>query len=394
MRYLIIGNGVSGITSAELIRERDIESEITVITEEKYPYYARPQLIEFLAGNIKKEEIFFYTDEWYKSKKINVILEERVLRIDIAKKEVETDKGKYNYDKLLVASGAKPQIPPLENVNVEGVFTLRNLDDALNILSYIEGKETVILLGCGLLGLETGRALYQRGLKIIGLEFFPRLLPRQLDDEGSKVLQNIIQSKFGFSFYLGVKAKKVLKNNEKFVGIELEDGRIIHGNLLIISAGIIPNVEFAKNSGINVNKGIVVNDYMETNVEGIFAVGDCVEHQGRIYGIIPACLDQAKVAVENIMGRKVEYKGTIPLNSLKVTGVDLTSIGEINPEGEGYEVKVYKDKEGFYRKLVFKDDKLVGAILLGDKRKYVNKIVSLIKRQETIEDKEKLLHEE
>jgi nitrite reductase (NADH) large subunit len=394
MRYLIIGNGVSGITSAELIRERDIESEITVITEEKYPYYARPQLIEFLAGNIKKEEIFFYTDEWYKSKKINVILEERVLRVDIAKKEVETDKGKYNYDKLLVASGAKPQIPPLENVNVEGVFTLRNLDDALNILSYIEGKETVILLGCGLLGLETGRALYQRGLKIIGLEFFPRLLPRQLDDEGSKVLQNIIQSKFGFSFYLGVKAKKVLKNNEKFVGIELEDGRIIHGDLLIISAGIIPNVEFAKNSGINVNKGIVVNNYMETNVEGIFAVGDCVEHQGRIYGIIPACLDQAKVAVENIMGRKVEYKGTIPLNSLKVTGVDLTSIGEINPEGEGYEVKVYKDKEGFYRKLVFKDDKLVGAILLGDKRKYVNKIVGLIKRQETIEDKEKLLYEE
>jgi len=394
MRYLIIGNGVSGITSAELIRERDIESEITVITEEKYPYYARPQLIEFLAGNIKKEEIFFYTDEWYKSKKINVILEERVLRIDIAKKEVETDKGKYNYDKLLVASGAKPQIPPLENENVEGVFTLRNLDDALNILSYIEGKETVILLGCGLLGLETGRALYQRGLKIIGLEFFPRLLPRQLDDEGSKVLQNIIQSKFGFSFYLGVKAKKVLKNNEKFVGIELEDGRIIHGDLLIISAGIIPKVEFAKNSGINVNKGIVVNDYMETNVEGIFAVGDCVEHQGRIYGIIPACLDQAKVAVENIMGRKVEYKGTIPLNSLKVTGVDLTSIGEINPEGEGYEVKVYKDKEGFYRKLVFKDDKLVGAILLGDKRKYVNKIVGLIKKQETIEDKEKLLYEE
>jgi len=394
MRYLIIGNGVSGITSAELIRERDIESEITVITEEKYPYYARPQLIEFLAGNIKKEEIFFYTDEWYKSKKINVILEERVLRIDIAKKEVETDKGKYNYDKLLVASGAKPQIPPLENVNVEGVFTLRNLDDALNILSYIEGKETVILLGCGLLGLETGRALYQRGLKIIGLEFFPRLLPRQLDDEGSKVLQNIIQSKFGFSFYLGVKAKKVLKNNEKFVGIELEDGRIIHGDLLIISAGIIPKVEFAKNSGINVNKGIVVNNYMETNVEGIFAVGDCVEHQGRIYGIIPACLDQAKVAVENIMGRKVEYKGTIPLNSLKVTGVDLTSIGEINPEGEGYEVKVYKDKEGFYRKLVFKDDKLVGAILLGDKRKYVNKIVGLIKKQETIEDKEKLLYEE
>jgi nitrite reductase (NADH) large subunit len=394
MRYLIIGNGVSGITSAELIRERDIESEITVITEEKYPYYARPQLIEFLAGNIKKEEIFFYTDEWYKSKNINVILEERVLRIDIAKKEVETDKGKYNYDKLLLASGAKPQIPPLENVNVEGVFTLRNLDDALNILSYIEGKETVILLGCGLLGLETGRALYQRGLKIIGLEFFPRLLPRQLDDEGSKVLQNIIQSKFGFSFYLGVKAKKVLKNNEKFVGIELEDDRIIHGDLLIISAGIIPKVEFAKNSGINVNKGIVVNDYMETNVEGIFAVGDCVEHQGRIYGIIPACLDQAKVAVENIMDRKVEYKGTIPLNSLKVTGVDLTSIGEINPEGEGYEVKVYKDKEGFYRKLVLKDDKLVGAILLGDKRKYVNKIVGLIKRQETIEDKEKLLYEE
>uniref|UniRef100_A0A7C3RWA6 NAD(P)/FAD-dependent oxidoreductase n=1 Tax=Dictyoglomus thermophilum TaxID=14 RepID=A0A7C3RWA6_DICTH len=394
MKYFIIGNGVSGITSAELIREKDKESEVIIISEEKYPYYARPQLIEFLAGNIKKEEIFFYTDDWYKSKKINVILGERVLRIDISKKEVETNKGKYNYDKLLIASGARPQIPPLENINVEGVFTLRTLDDALNILSYIKGKETAILLGCGLLGLETGRALYQRGLKIIGLEFFPRLLPRQLDDEGSKVLQSIIQSKFGFSFYLGVKAKKVLENNGKFVGIELEDGKIINGDLLIISAGIIPNVEFAKNSGIGVNKGIVVNDYMETSAEGIFAVGDCVEHQGRIYGIIPACLEQARVAVENMMGRKVEYKGTIPLNSLKVTGIDLTSIGEINPEGEVYEIKVNKNKEGFYRKLIFKDDKLVGAILLGDKRKYVNKVVTLIKNQEIVEDKEKLLYEE
>lgn len=391
--YLIIGNGISGINTAELIRSKDKSSSILVITKEKYPYYSRPQLIEFLAGNVELKDLPFYSDDWYKELNIEVLYTEKAIKIDAQKKVLKTDKDEYKFEKLIIATGALPSKPNLENIDLEGVFTLRNIDDALNILSYVKGKEKVILLGCGLLGLETGRALANRGLKIIGLEFFPRLLPRQLDEEGARILQNIIEKKFSFEFYLGVKAKKVL-GEKKFEGVELEDGRKIYGDALIISAGITPDIEVAKNSGIETNKGIIVNDFMETNFRDVYALGDCAEHNGRVYGIIPACIEQSEIVAKNILGERVEYKGTIPFNSLKVTGVDLTSIGEFELR-EDVEVLIKKDKDlGFYRKLIFKENILIGAILLGDKRKYVNKILNLMKKKEKVLSKDEILNEE
>ncbi|ACK41476.1 MULTISPECIES: NAD(P)/FAD-dependent oxidoreductase [Dictyoglomus] len=391
--YLIVGNGISGINTAEVIRERDKEGRIVVISRERYPYYSRPQLIEFLAGNITIDQLPFYPEEWYKEQNIEIHYDENAIKVDTQRKILITDKNEYSFDKLILATGAIPFKPNIENINAEGVFTLRNIDDALSILSYIKEKERVILLGCGLLGLETGRALSQRGLKIIGLEFFPRLLPRQLDEEGAKILQNIIEKKFSFEFYLGVKAQKII-GSKRFEGIELEDGRKIMGDMLIVSAGIIPHIEVAKNSGIETNKGIIVNNFMETNIENIYAVGDCAEHNGRIYGIIPACMEQSEVVGRNVTSEKVEYKGTLPFNSLKVTGVDLTSIGEIEPK-DNCEVFVKKDEErGFYRKLIFRDNMILGAILLGNKRSYVNKILSLMKKKEEVLNKEELLNED
>lgn len=391
--YLIIGNGISGINTAELIRSKDKSSSILVITKEKYPYYSRPQLIEFLAGNVELKDLPFYSDDWYKELNIEVLYTEKAIKIDAQKKVLKTDKDEYKFEKLIIATGALPSKPNLENIDLEGVFTLRNIDDALNILSYVKGKEKIILLGCGLLGLETGRALANRGLKIIGLEFFPRLLPRQLDEEGARILQNIIEKKFSFEFYLGVKAKKVL-GEKKFEGVELEDGRKIYGDALIISAGITPDIEVAKNSGIETNKGIIVNDFMETNFRDVYALGDCAEHNGRVYGIIPACIEQSEIVVKNILGERVEYKGTIPFNSLKVTGVDLTSIGEFELR-EDVEVLIKKDEDlGFYRKLIFKENILIGAILLGDKRRYVNKILNLMKKKEKVLSKDEILNEE
>lgn len=391
--YLIIGNGLSGINTAEIIRNKDKNTPILVITKEKYPYYSRPQLIEFLAGKVELKDLPFYTEDWYKELSIQVLYLEKALQIDTLKKILKTDKNEYKFEKLVIATGALPSKPSLENIHLEGVFTLRNIDDALDILSYIKGRERVILLGCGLLGLETGRALASRGLKIIGLEFFPRLLPRQLDEEGAKILQNIIERKYSFEFYLGVRAKKLL-GEKRFKGVEFEDGRKIYGDVLIISAGITPDIEVAKNSGILTNKGIIVNDFMETNIRDIYAVGDCVEHNGRVYGIIPACIEQSEIVAKNILGERIEYRGTIPLNSLKVTGIDLTSIGEIDTK-ENVEILIKKNEElGFYRKLIFKENILIGAILLGDKRKYVNKILSLIKNKVEVLNKEEILNEE
>ena len=393
MLYLIVGNGISGINTAEVIRERDKEGKIVIITKEKYPYYSRPQLIEFLAGNIDLDKLHFYSEDWYRERNIEVHYGETALEIEAKGKILKTDKNEYAFDKLIIATGAVPSKPNMENINTKGVFTLRNIDDALNILSYIKDKEKAILLGCGLLGLETGRALSQRGLKVVGLEFFPRLLPRQLDDEGAKILQNIIEKKFSFEFYLGVKAQRVIGDG-KFEGIELEDGRKIMGDVLIISAGIIPDIDLAKNSGLETNKGIIVNNFMETSAKDIYAVGDCAEHNGRIYGIIPACMEQSEVVGRNVTCDRVEYKGTLPFNSLKVTGVDLTSIGEIEAK-EGCEVFVKKDEErGFYRKIIFREDIIVGAILLGNKRSYVNKILNLIKKRERVLNKEELINED
>ncbi|HOJ92552.1 MAG TPA: FAD-dependent oxidoreductase [Dictyoglomaceae bacterium] len=393
--YVIIGNGIAGINCAEVIRQKDKENPILVITEEKYPYYSRPQIIEFLAGNVELKELPFYTEKWYQDMGIKVNYGEKALRIDAKDKILETDKETYRFQKLLISTGASPTKPPIENINAGGVFTLRNIDDAIDVLSYIKGKEKAIILGCGLLGIETGRALAQRGLKIAGIEFFPRLLPRQLDEEGANILQKKIEEKFGFEFYLGVKTKRIIKREQEFIGLELEDGRKIEGDLLIISAGISPNIALAQNSQITVNKGIIVNEYMETNIENIYAAGDCAEFSGRIYGIIPAALEQSQIVGKNMIGERTVYKGTIPSNTLKVTGIDLTSIGEIMPEGTGYEILKRKDEErGLYRKLIFKENILVGAILLGDKRKYVNKVLNLIKSREEIKNKEELINEE
>lgn len=393
--YVIIGNGISGINTAEIIRNKNKDKPIIIITEEKYPYYSRPQLIEFLAGSIPLENLPFYPESWYLENNIKVFYSEKALEIDTEKKIVKTDKGKYDFEKLVLATGALPSRPNLQNIDVEGVFTLRNVEDVLNILSYIEGKEKAIILGCGLLGLEAGRALFQRGLKIIGVEFFPRLLPRQLDEEGARILKRKIEERFNFEFYLGVKVQKIISYNGRFEGIELEDGRKIYADLLIISAGIVPNIDLAKNSNILVNKGVIVNEYMETNIKDIYSCGDCVEFKGRIYGIISASLEQSYVAGKNILGERIKYYGTIPSNTLKVTGIALTSIGEINPpENGGFEIIIKKDVEkGFYRKLILKENIILGAILLGDKREYVNKIQNFIKSKKIIEEREELIDE-
>ncbi|PMQ01945.1 MAG: nitrite reductase [Dictyoglomus sp. NZ13-RE01] len=392
---IVIGNGVAGITCAQVVREKDRTIPILVITEEKYPYYARPQIIEFLAGKIGEEELPFYPSSWYQEKKIDVVYGEKGLSVDLDKQILLTTKDKYKYSKLLIATGAKPSKPPLENIDAKGVFTLRNIDDAKEILDYIKGKEKVVILGCGLLGLEVGRALSQRGLKVVGIEFFQRLIPRQLDEEGAKIFQRKLQEKFGFEFYLGAKAKKVIAENNIFKGIELEDGRKILGDLLIVSAGIIPEIDIAKKSGIEVNKGIIVNEYMETNVKYVYSAGDCVEYSGRIYGIIPASLEQGSIAGKNMVGEKTVYTGTIPFNTLKITGISLASMGNIEYNEPNAEIFVLKDEEkGFYRKLIFVDNVIVGAILLENSQKYINKIKSLISSKKIIEKKDEILYEE
>lgn len=199
------------------------------------------------------------------------------------------------------------------------------------------------------------------------IEFFPRLLPRQLDEDGAGILKRLIEN-MGINVFLNSATSEILGNGEAR-GILLSDHQRVNGELILISAGIRSNIDLAKQAGIAVNKGIVVNNYLATSFSNIYAAGDVAEHQGKIYGIIPAALEQSEAAAMNMLGEAVEYQGTVPSNTLKVVGVDLTSMGIVNPEEDGYEeLRMIDDERGIYKKAVLKDGQVVGAILLGEKK--------------------------
>ncbi len=378
MQIIIIGGGVAGITAARTIRENDLKAKISVYTDEDHLYYPRPRLYEVLSGEVKPQEIYMFSEQWYENKGIKVHLNKKVLSIKTAKKELLLeDRSRVNYDKLLLANGAHPFVPPIKGVEKTGVFTLRSIKDALAIKEYAEKTRKVIIIGGGLLGLEFAASLRKLDQQVEVVEIFPRLLPRQLDQDGATILKGIVEN-LGIKIVLGVKTEEFL--GEKTVsGVLLSNGRELSSNLVLISAGVRSNTDLAVEAGIKVNKGVVVDQYLQTSVNDVYAAGDIAEFEGRVYGIIPAAMEQAEIAALNMLGKeKHVYEGTIPSNTLKVVGVDLTSMGLVNPEEPQYEeIKKIDREKGVYKKIVLEQGKIVGAIILGD-RKGVTSIKKLM----------------
>ena len=377
-KVIIIGNGVAGATAAEVIRKKNKDISISVYSDEPYPFYSRIKLPHFLGDEIKQENTYIYNTDWYKEKRIELYSGTKIKKIEPDKKSIVTERDeKVSYDKLLLATGSTNFIPPIKGREKNGFFTLRTIGDVLSIKEYSLNNKKAVLIGGGLLGLEAARGLRVRGLDVTVVEFFPRLLPRQLDEKGAKVLQRLIE-KMGINIVLNAQSDEVL-GEDKVAGLKLKDGRNVDCNLIIISAGITPRIEIAKEAGISVNKGIIVNERFETNVKGIYAAGDCAEFQGRIYGLWTASTEQGTIAGNNIAGVDTVYSGTTPSTTLKIVGIDLTSIGNVNPEGEGFKELIREDGSNeVYKKLVIKDGKIVGAILLGD-TKDVRAVGKLIK---------------
>ena len=364
-RYLIVGDGVAGARAGIKVRDTDPEGEIRIFTEEAYPFYYRVRFPELIAGDIKIKDIIIHTKEYYQNKKISLHLEERVTGGDPQKKEIATQLGKsYPYDQLLLATGGYAFVPPIKGVEKKGVFTLRSMNDAIGFMEFLPGVKQAILIGGGLVGLETGGALLKRGIKVAVIETNPRILPRQTDPEGAKILQEKME-KMGFSFFLTAQSDEIV-GKDNVEGLRLKDGRIVEGQMAIISAGVRSNLQLAKAMGVETKDGILVNDRMETKSPGICAAGDVAEHRGRCYGLWPAAQRQGEVAGVNMAGGNAVYEGTTVSNRLKVVGVDLTAVGDIDAEGK-LECVVRCDREtGVYRKLAFKEDKIVGCLLLGD----------------------------
>ncbi len=368
MRAVIIGNGLAGTMAAKTLRELDSQVEIVVFAEEKHPYYPRPNLVEYVAGKLPYERIFAFSEEWHVRQKIDIRLGTPVRKIHPQSREVELDAGRREpYDALLVANGASSFVPPIKGSDTRGVFSLRTLDDAKAILDYLRDHRRVVVIGGGLLGLEIARAIRSQGAEVEVVEFFDRLLPRQLDVQGALLLRSQIES-LGIRVRLGVTTEEIFGPDE-IKGIRLKGGAEISADMAVVAAGVRPNLDLPRAAGLATDRGLVVDDRLRTSHPGVFAAGDGIQHRGKVYGIIPASFDQARAAAYNMLGQEKKYEGTIPANTLKVVGLYVTSLGLATPEGQGYEeIRKIKKEEGIYKKVVLQDGVLVGAVWMGTKK--------------------------
>ena len=367
-RHLIIGNGVAGTTAAAQIRKSDPHAAIRIITEEPFPFYSRIRLPEVLAGETDEKGLIIRKPDWYETNRIELTLSTRVTAVDAASKKVSTAAGEdIVYDRLLLSTGASCFVPPLPGAGLPGVFTLRTLSDAIAIRDFAAGsRRKIALIGGGVLGLEAGYGLMRAGSSITVIEVLPRLLPRQMDPEGAALLQRCLES-MGFVFYIGT-APAEITGSGSVEAVILADNRRIDCGAVIVSAGIRMNLSLPKELGMTIDRGLVVNDKMETGVPGIYAAGDLVQHNGQCYGIWPAAEKQGETAGINMAGGSAEYHGTTMSNSLTVAGIDIFSAGDIDADAKKESV-VSADPEKFvYRKLVFDKGVISGAILLGDVR--------------------------
>ena len=361
--YLVVGNGIAGTTASENIRKQDKQGSITIVTEEDVPFYYRIRLNEYLSGDMTEEELIGKGEEWYRGHNITLKLNTRVSGAVPGEKILfTTDNERIGYDRLLLATGSHSFIPPIKGSDKKGVFALRSVRDARDISSWAVEVEDIVLIGGGLLGLEAGNALRRLGKKVTVVEFFPRLLPRQLDVDGAGRLQKIMEG-MGFSFRLGAKTEAIA-GADGVVGVQLEGGETLPARMVIISAGVRPNMELAKDLGLEHDKGIKVNERLLTSSPHIYAAGDVAEYHGMPYGIWPAAMEQGKIAGTNMAGGDTVYQGTTMANTLKVVGVDLASAGNIDADNS-LESKVVTD-DTVYKKVVLEKDRIVGCIMLGN----------------------------
>ncbi|MHB1184788.1 MAG: NAD(P)/FAD-dependent oxidoreductase [Desulfobulbia bacterium] len=362
--YLIIGNGVAGTTAAEAIRKQDPAGGITILSEEDIPFYYRIRLNDFIAGEVSEDKLIAKKKAWYQEQRIELRLNTRISGLDATAQRLTTDSGKkLSFDRLLLATGSHSFLPPIEGIDQQGVFALRHIKDARAILAQAGKSEEVILIGGGLLGLEAGNALRRLGKKVTVVEFFPRLLPRQLDSKGAKRLQKLME-KMGFAFRLSAMTKTITHSTGKVDGIVLEGGDTLPGQMVIVSAGVRPNLELAQSGDLDCDKGVTVNDRLETSAKGIYAAGDVAEHRGVVSGIWPAAMQQGKVAGANMAGGEAVYQGATMSNILKVAGIDVAAAGNIDAEGR-YEAQVVSSGS-MYKKLVIENNRIIGCIMVGD----------------------------
>ncbi|MGP3779640.1 NAD(P)/FAD-dependent oxidoreductase [Halanaerobium saccharolyticum] len=375
MDYLIIGAGAAGVSAAkEILKNRKSEDQISIFTDEKYPFYYRPRLIECLSGEVEVEDIIINDQKWFEENNIELHLNEEIIEIDSQNKLLKSKKDQYTYDKLLLANGSHCFVPPFSGVDLDNIFTLRTAADLKEINQAAEKAKKAVVVGGGLLGLEIAYNFAKAGLDTTVLEVAPYLLPMQLDQRGGDLLEEKLKQN---NVKVVTDAATKGFNGEKSVEKVILEDREIEADLVLISTGVRSNTSLVENLDIDKNKGILVDSKMQTSNPDIYAAGDVAEFKDKIYGIWPPSLAQGRVAGTVMSGGQAEFDGYVPSHKLKVAGINVVSLGELNKDGD-YAEEVLADNESYVKVIKNKEEK-IGALIVGQYSEQ-NQLLADIKR--------------
>jgi nitrite reductase [NAD(P)H] large subunit len=365
-KLVVVGNGMAGVACVEQILRHAAPFDITIVGDETHVNYNRVLLSSVLAGERSPDEIVLNPLDWYQRHNISLRVGTRVTDVDAAGRTITMDDGgTMGFDVLLLATGSSAWMPSIPGLDKDGVFVFRTLDDTRALLARAGAGVKAVVIGGGLLGLEAARGLQVQGCEVAVVHLMDTLMERQLDPAGGTYLRDKIEA-LGVQVLLGRRTQALLGGRE-VTGVEFSDGSRIDADLVVVAAGIRPNVDLGRKAGLTVNRGIVVNDYMETSHPDIFAVGECVEHNGVCYGLVAPLLEQAKVLAATITGhRGPTYAGSVQAAKLKIMGVDVFSAGVWEDGPDASPVRFEDPGLGVYKKVVLRDGRLSGVILVGD----------------------------
>ena len=300
-----------------------------MLTEEAFKPYYRPALSDFLSTEIPDDKFYVYDDVWYEENQVEVRTSCRVSALDTAGKQVVLENGEaVVYDKLILATGARSNIPPFPGADKKGVFALRNLADAQLLKEGIQTSKKAVVIGGGVLGLEAVEEMIAQGLEVAVVEFSPRIMPRQLDESSSLRLQDLMQDK-GVKLYLGLGTEEIL-GDDRVTGVKLNNGQVLEGDLILLSTGVKPNVELAREAGLQVDRGIMVDSSMRTGASNVFAAGDAAQVGDRLIGLWPVSLEMGRVAGANAAGDWLEYREPSLSTMLAAVDRELISVDVAN----------------------------------------------------------------
>jgi nitrite reductase (NADH) large subunit len=385
-KLVVIGNGMAGCRAVEEILARDPNRfDVTIFGAEPRVNYNRIMLSPVLAGDKSFDEIVINGADWYADNGIVLVSGDRVDHIDRARKCVVARSGRVEpYDTLLIATGSDPFIIPIPGHDLDGVVTFRDLDDVDKMLAAAEKGGDAVVIGGGLLGLEAAHGLSLRGMKVTVVHLMPTLMERQLDEAAGYLLRTELERR-GQTILTGANTKAIHGRDGKVAGIELEDGTRVKADIVVMAAGIRPSTGLARAAGLDCERGVLVDDHMVTSDPSVLAVGECVQHRGLCYGLVAPLWEMCRALADAVAQAPSGYVGSVTSTKLKVSGIDLFSAGDFSG-GEGCEDIVMRDAaRGVYKRVVLKEDRLIGTVLYGDTADG-NWYFDLLKKGESVAD--------